>query len=537
MDFLQQFEKRMELIAVVDSIVNRRNTSSEIENLLNKVEIDNLLIAVLVFIMEITLTEDQDCTIDSISEFLKKVLPAHEKQLSGSEIETLTRYLIKDILQNKSQMREYTVMDYNKSALVNIPVRLIRDKETDDGLVVYELTSQGYNFMFRTKEIDDELGFELETVKLNLLIKKKNYRKAVAQSLELIRLLQSKRRELQQFSDNFRNNIASVSGLDYDNIIVEINSMLQQEYESMIEINNMINLARQRLIEEEKSQGSGDEKIKQAKIDVIQISKNVERALKYQRRLLIESKVMKSIYLEQLEDSIAFTKVKIYDFEKMILRPLEKFQYDSPMDLVNVTKKLFNPLFIPEPNRTLNLKTIYEEQTRVREFDEVGRGFVEEEVEDDRQPQINESRNRTHTRIIKQFIKFASTHQEGFVFSQFFEMLKSEAHFHDMVENRMVYLVMLKLFEEGEVDINLWGEDESNVVHEANGEFDLAYCLSELMDQKEHYYDVYRIKIGKTDEEFSHMEVIDQNTGYEERIIMNDFRFEVEMNEPSFTNL
>ncbi|MBC3888617.1 hypothetical protein GH810_09880 [Acetobacterium paludosum] len=537
MDFLQQFEKRMEFIAVVDSIVNRRNTSPEIENLLSKVEIDNLLLSVLVFIMEVTLTEDQECTIDSIAEFLKEILPFYEKQLATSDIETLTRYLIKDILQNKSQIRAYTVMDYDKGAQRNIPVRLIRDKETDEGLVVYELTSQGYNFMFRTKEIDEELGFELETVKLNLLIKKKNYRKAVAQSLELIRMLQSKRRDLQQFEDNLRNNIASVSGLDYDNMIVEINNMLQQEYESMIEINNMINLAKQRLLEEEENQGRSDEKIRQAKKDVIQISKNVERALKYQRRLLVESKAMKSLYLDQLEDSIAYTKIKVYDFEKMILRPLEMLASGSSRSSVNITNKLLRPLFIPEPQRTLNLKTVYDEQSQVREIDEEGQGVEQEEVEEDNQPLINEGRNRNHTRIIKQMIKFASAHPDGFAFSQFFETLKADPHFHDMVANRMLYLVMLKLFEEGEVDINLWLEDENNVVHEANGEFDLAYCLSAVLVQKEHYYDVGRIRIEKTDEEFSHIQVFDQKSGYEERITMNDFRFEVEMNESRITNL
>lgn len=537
MDILQQFEKRMELIAVVDSIVNRRNTSSEIENLLSKVEIDNLLLSVLVFIMEVTLTEEQECTIDLIIEFLKEILAFYEKHFSALEIETLTRYLIKDILQNKSRIREYSVMDYDKGELRNIPVRLIRDKETDDGLVVYELTSQGYNFMFRTKEIDEELGFELETVKLNLLIKKKNYRKAVAQSLELIRMLQSKRRDLQQFEDNLRNNITSVSGLDYDNMIVEINNMLQQEYESMIEINTMINLAKQRLIEEEENQGRSDEKIRQAKKDVIQISNNVDRALKYQRRLLVESKAMKTLYLDQLEDSIAYTKIKVYDFEKMILRQLEMFDSGSFKSSVNITKKLLRPLFIPEPIRALNLKTVYEEQYRVREFDEDGQRGEQEEVEEDNQPLINEGRNRNHTRIIKQLIKFASVHPDGFAFSQFFETLKADPHFNDMVENRMLYLVMLKLFEEGELDINLWLEDENNVVHDANGEFDLAYCLSALLAQKEHYYDVGRISIAKTDEEFSHIQVIDQKSGYEERITMNDFRFGVEMNESRITNI
>lgn len=537
MEILQQFEKRMELVAVIDSIVNRRNRSIEIENKFNEGEIDNLILSVLVYIMEITLAEDQDCTIDSIARFLKGILPAYKKKFSNEQIETLTRYLVKDILQNKSQLREYSVMNYEKNESLALPIRLIRDKETDEGTIVYELTAQGYNFMFRTKEIDEELGFELETVKLNLLIKKKNYRKAVSQSVELIRMLQSKRRDLQQFEYNLRNNIASVSGKEYDNLIIEINSMLQQEYDSMTEINNMINLAKQRLIEEEKIQGSYDEKIAQAKRDVILISKNVEMALKYQRRLLVESKKMKSLYLNQLEDSIAYSKIKVYDFEKTILRQLESIEIDCAEKIVKIEKQLFNPLFLPEPNKTLSLMTVYAEQAKVRETAQEDRGIEQEEVEEDNQAIIKERRNQIHTRIIIFLIKYASQHKDGFMFSELFEMLKDEPYFNETIENRMIYLLMLKLFEEQEIDIKAWAEDENNIVHEANGEFDLAYCLSQMIGRKEGFYNVEKIDIDKSDKMFSYRTTIDPDSGYEECTTMNDFRFEVKMNEPSIANL
>ena len=154
MELLEQFEKRMEFVAVIDSIVNRKNKSNEIEALFEEGEIDNLLLSVLVYIMEITLAEDQDCTIESITGFVKEILPSYKKRFTIAQIEMLTRYLVKDILQNKSQLRLFPVMHYDEPAVQLQPIRLIRDKETEEGKIVYELTPQGYDFMFRTKEVE-----------------------------------------------------------------------------------------------------------------------------------------------------------------------------------------------------------------------------------------------------------------------------------------------------------------------------------------------------------------------------------------------
>ena len=80
-DFLEGFQDRMEFAAIVDSIVNRKNTNIEIEGWFEKDELDNLFFSLLVYIMEQTLNENDDCTMDNIAVFLDNILPFYNKEI------------------------------------------------------------------------------------------------------------------------------------------------------------------------------------------------------------------------------------------------------------------------------------------------------------------------------------------------------------------------------------------------------------------------------------------------------------------------
>ena len=135
-EFLDRFEKRMEFVAAVDSVVNRLNKNNEIEQQFGPQEIDNLLFSVLVYIMERTLSEDHDCTLESISGFLGEILPSYGKHFSAAETDALARYLVKDILQNKGVKRTYKAMDYS-AGFRELNARLIADGVNDHNQIVH----------------------------------------------------------------------------------------------------------------------------------------------------------------------------------------------------------------------------------------------------------------------------------------------------------------------------------------------------------------------------------------------------------------
>jgi len=113
-DFLEGFEKRMQILAAIDSIVNRFNRNMDIEKRFESAQLDNIILSVLVFIMERTLSEDEECTLGSISAFLQSILPEYEIDFPAGNTRELAEYIIKDILQNGGEARYYPVMKYGE---------------------------------------------------------------------------------------------------------------------------------------------------------------------------------------------------------------------------------------------------------------------------------------------------------------------------------------------------------------------------------------------------------------------------------------
>lgn len=344
LEYLKGFDKRMEFFAIVESIAKRRNTSNRIENLFEDSQLDNIIMSVLVYIMEVTLTEEQECTLENIIQFVKEILPYYNKQLSMEDAKEITRYIVKDILQNKGTIRNYQIMDYEK-AYKGIIVRLVSDKINDSGKIVYELTKQGYDFLFRTKEVEDELGFQIEEIKLKMLIKKKNYQGAFKQSKEIIRRLISQKKQFLQFEEKLKSNIKEISNEKYEELINNTNSLIEEEYEEMKQIDDLIIKSKVYLEQEEKQHNSLDDNIKKARREVSAISKNVKIALRYQRQLLIQVQKLKKLYLQLLEDAMSFSQKKRYNFEKVVLEPLEKLDIKNSKQICGIYEKLVNPLF------------------------------------------------------------------------------------------------------------------------------------------------------------------------------------------------
>jgi hypothetical protein len=319
--FLEGFEKRMQIMAAIDSIVNRYNRNMDMERLFERGHLDNIIFSVLVFIMERTLSEDEECTMDSISAFLREIIPAYQPDFSAEKIRPLAEYIIKDILQNGGEARYYPVMKYGKG-LGPIRIRLIDDKlkDSENGYTItYQLTNQGYDLLFRTKEVEEEISFTIEELKLRELIKRKNYKKAISQSANLRQMIRQKRNDISQFIQKIRENIYEVDIREYENLVSSTYALLEEEYGTMNEIRDMIVLSEQRLQEEERSRGQLDEEMKKARREIAIIRRNIIDTIDEQKQVILERHSLAQIYKEMIEDSFALSLARVYNFEQEIL--------------------------------------------------------------------------------------------------------------------------------------------------------------------------------------------------------------------------
>ena len=527
-DFLAGFEKRMQILAAVDSIVNRSNRKREIENLFEPHQLDNIIFSVLVFIMERTLTEDEECTIESIASFVGEILPSYELQFSRENLRTITEYIVKDILQNGGEARYYPVMHYGQG-MVPLRIRLIDDKikDVDRGYIMtYQLTDQGYDLLFRTKEVEQEIRFTIEELKLRELIRRKNYKKAITQSSDLLQMIRQKKNDIRQFLQKIQENIYDVDIQEYEDLVGSTYALLSEEYDMMREISDMIVLSEERLKEEENTHDMLDEEMQRARAEILQIRRNINRTIDEQRQLILERHSLSSKYKETIADSFALSLAHYFDFEQEILLPLERCDEATIPSLW----ELLNPLFIPHPRRRLSLLSLYERQARIRQTEANVEGISIEELGEDREQQNIKQINEINIAFVGSILSFAGLKGENFRFSELYQDLKNQEDlFAQLTADDLIFKAMLKLYDLGGIPIQAWKQQQDEVVANATGELDLGYCLYCIEHDLPDFYGIKKVLINKKDEALLEDDIIERqgDVQFSHHIIISDFEIEV----------
>lgn len=528
LEFLEGFEQRMQLVAGIDSIINRLNRKMEFERLFEPGQLDNIILSVLVFIMERTLTEDEDCTMDSIANFVAQIIPEYSLNLPLEVNRKLTEYIIKDILQNGGEARYYPVMKYGQG-MEQLRIRLIDDKLIDDqrGYVLnYQLTDQGYDLLFRTKEVEQEISFTIEELKLRELIKRKNYKKAIGQSANLVQMIRQKKNDIRQFVQKVRENIYDVNIEEFERLVSSTYTLLEEEYGMMNEIRAMIVLSEDRLKEEENTRGALDEQMTKARSEIAVIRRNINLTIGEQKELILERLSLSRIYKETIADSFALSRARYYNFEQVILKPLEKCEENNITSLW----QLLNPLFKPNPDRTLNLLAFFERQARLKQEEEVTQRIVVEELGEDTELRRIIKINDCNIEFIRSILEFADRKRESFRFGEFFHDLESNENvFKELTADDLIFKTMLKLYDLQVIDIFKWKAQQEDVVANATGELDVSYCLYRLEYSQPDLYGIKKLEISKPDEQLFEQE-IETHIGEEKfsrRIAISDFRIEV----------
>jgi len=528
LELLSGFEKRMQIVAAIDSIVNRVNRKMDLEKLFEPGQLDNIIFSVLVFIMERTLTEDEECTIDSLTAFVARITPAYGLTFTMPAMRKITEYIIKDILQNGGEARYYPVMRYGQG-MAPTRIRLIDDKlkESDRGYVMtYQLTDQGYDLLFRTKEVEQEISFTIEELKLRELIKRKNYKKAIGQSANLVQMIRQKKNDIRQFMQKIRENIYEVDIKEFEKLVGSTYTLLEEEYGVMNEIRDMIVLSEERLKEEEASRGVLDTEMKRARFEISAIRRNINTTIDEQKELILERHGLSKIYKETITDSFSLSLAKNFDFEREILLRLEK----CSESMIPSLWQLLNPLFKPNPDLKLNLLSLFERQAKLKQEEETPEGVPIEELGEDTERVKIKALNDANTQFIRSILEFTADKEGGCRFSELFQHLKGEAvTFELLIQDDLVFRSMLKLYDLQVIDIRAWQAQRDEVVANATGELDVGYCLYCIEEKRPDLYGVVKIAIKKPDEQVFEEEINirQEDVLYSRRVAISDFLIEV----------
>ena len=504
-ELLAGFEKRMKFINIVRCLLDYKYPDHIREMIPDKRILDNMIVAVLVFIKDRTLGTEQTCTIADVERFLEDfsvVLPADY----NTNPKILARYIIVDVLQNSGVMTEFTTFYSASESFEPMTIRLINDEKGS-----YHLTDDAFDFLFRSKEIESELDYSVTRFRMKEYMRRDNYEEALDASRELVSRIRNMKVSMDDFLLRCREDISKITVDQYETVIGRIRSLLEDEYKELTEIQKAAK-ERAKNLEEALQNGVGSEETQKHRSALKEIIENISLTIDAQRTLINKKASLSESYQALIRDNFVVNRFERLNFERDILSPLRKMG-DS---LGDVAKFFLFMLTKPEFDKQFSVENFYAPQSKINENeDEKGLDITGEETDYDKQIEIRNTRFRNISCNLFRFME----HKERFKISDFIDSLRVSELKEYSIENALPN-VMLTLFAMQELNIEEWKNGERFTVI-PNGEFELAWCLEEIPEE---YLQIKQIRFTKTNSNFSFSV---QQDGCERKIDITDFEVEV----------
>jgi hypothetical protein len=526
---MEGFDRRMRFLAMAVAIVRRTGRNMELERLFDDQEMDSLIMAVLVFAMEETLSENRDCTLVKISQFLDRLITNVKPDFPQERLRDLTEYIVKTVLKNDGEPRYYTLLHPEKG-FQRVRVDFLADSKEEMPASIrihYQLTDQAYDFLFRTKEVDSELRFTMEELKLRELIRRKNYGEAIRQSAGLVQMIRQKKRELQQFLDRVRDNVLTVDVGEFETLYRSTFDLLDDEYGTMREIRDMLHLAYVHLQEQMTMHDMLDKEMAKALAEVERIRRNLDMAVAEQQTMILERYTVSELYGDVMKEAFSRRILNRFDMGKEILKPMMR------MDATAMKKvgRLLNPLFLPEPSKWLGVGAAYAPQQKLRIAEETAPGISFDGLEEDFEAAKVRMMNGYHISFVDGLLQYAAQHPGGFRLDELHQWLESRENRERQPDGNTLFQAVMRLYEAGVVDVAAWKAERPEVAENATGEFDLEYCLHRVERERPDMHGISLLRLSWPDgavfETTTRVEVA--GAMYESKGIISNLHFQVEI--------
>lgn len=366
-EFLEQYTRRMKNVGAHAFIHKNslQKTTWKNYGFSEWYEQVNMIFLVLLYIMEQSLKEEP-CTIDDIGGFLDDLNRRYfKKEMSYEDSKALADFIVNTILCDEGRAMYFNGFDFEKEQYEPIHISYIGNKvvflEGEVRRTSYFLTTEGYNFVLSTLEIENNLKLTVQEMIFKLHLEKANYSQAVDDVKGIFNHLRIKLQEIQEAMTCIRQNALNYSVEDYKRLQEETLGALADTKKKYEGYKQVVKENIQKLEAEHINVKKLDEKQQQNLMHLQIIEGYLSRAIEEQQRILGMHFDLKSLYEKELEGISAMTLIKRFSLNNDLYEPLLR---DAKM-LLHM-EDFLRPLFNQEVDKGYNLNLAFLEQKPLR---------------------------------------------------------------------------------------------------------------------------------------------------------------------------
>ena len=447
-------------------------------------EQDNIIFAVLLYIMEQSLKEEI-ATIDYIGSFIDEINSLYlKKPLTYNECKELAEFIVNNILCDEGKAMYFRTFNFKKADYEDVNISFVKNKiEYVDGVrkVSYSLTEEGYSLLLSTLEIEENLKVTIDEIIFKMHLDKASYDKAVD---DIKNIFNSMRIRVQSMDDairRIRENPLSYSIDDYKKMMTGNLELIKNSKEKFILHKQNIDQKIKEFTEKDIHISELTDEEKENLNNLRIINKYLGRTIDEDQRIMKKHFSLKEIYGKELENISKMSLIERFNFKTEV--------YNRILDNANLLENvddILRPLFIMDPVKRYNINKSLEYQKSIKnesvEEDELLTFDEKDIIEEENRKKIE--RLKKYKKVIEIILMFA-VKKNSITLNEINNMIsENESLKENLIPDVRIFReVIIEMLKNGCVDIEEVKEERKNTVESEEFDFQLNKSIVEAVDE------------------------------------------------------